>query len=200
MKFPRRPQDMTDPLALSYYRRLSLTMRVEDFQPSPVTDEMKRARTMRALGKDGIPIHPEYIPIENQYIMPTDAVREFILPSYVRHVAHLKELQHPEGLAIDTIRVYRVIHRILHPQILQARGPYDPTTYEPFYLGEFDTEGRLVDPSDPLLYWMIPIVWVPDQRKGAIEPWHTPRTHPDEFILIDGVRLHNGGSDHNFAR
>ena len=198
LKFPSRPKDMFDPLALSYYRRLSLTMRIEDVQPTPVTDDMKRARIMRSVGDHGIPFSPEFT-LENQYILPSDAIREFYLPSYVRHVAHMKELRHPDGLEIDTIRVYRVIHLILSPQFLQVKGPYDPTTYEPFYLGEFDTSGKLTDPGDPLLYWMIPIMWVPDPNKGDIPPWQTPRTNPENFILIDGVQLQTG-SDHNLAR
>src|SRR5262249_10578817 len=146
----------------------------------------------------GVPMSPEYT-LENQYILPTYAIREFYLPSYVRHVANMSEMRHPEGREIESIRVYRVIHRILYPQFLQVKGPYDPTTYEPYFLGDFDTSGKLVDPGDPLLYWMIPIFWVPDTNKGDIEPWHTPRTHPDDFILIDGVRLQTG-SDHNLAR
>src|SRR6266851_4104645 len=32
-KLPRRPEDMTDPLALEYYRRLSLTQQMEQLQP-----------------------------------------------------------------------------------------------------------------------------------------------------------------------
>ncbi len=187
-------------MALSYYRRLSLTMRIEDSQPTPVTDHMMRARYMRSLGDHGIPIDPEHFPLETQYILPTDAIREFYLPSYIRHVARMKEMQHPDGLEIDTIRVYRVIHRILLPQILMTKGPYDPTTYEPFYLGKFDTKGNLTDPGDPLLYWLIPIIWVPDPKKGDIPPWHTPKSNPEDFILIDGVSLHNDGSDHNFNR
>jgi hypothetical protein len=196
MKFPRRPNDMFDPLALSYYRRLSLTMRVEDFQPAAVTDDMKRARYLRSQGNNGIPVDPERLPLENQYILPSDNVREFIVPSYVRHLANLKEMQHPDGLPIETIRVYRVIHRILSPQLLQQYGPFDPATYQPFYLGEFDTQGKLIDPSDPLLYWEIPIIWVPNRDKGEIPPGHTPRTNPDEFMLVDGVQLQTG-SDHN---
>lgn len=203
-KFPRRPQDMTDPLMLSYYRRLSLTMRLEDYIPNPIiTDQMKKARVLAAQGENGIPLHFEYMPLERQYRMPTDATRDLILPSFVRHVARRPDLQHPDGQTkIESIKVYRVEHRILAPTLLEVgMRPYDPTTYLPYYMGEFDPEtGELLDPGDPLLYWMVPIIYTPNPAKGDIPPWHTPRKNPDDFILIDGVRRHTGGSDHTLAK
>ena len=36
-------------------------------------------------------------------------------------------------------------------------SPYNPTLYLPYFQGEFDGHGRLVDPTDPLLYWLVPI-------------------------------------------
>jgi hypothetical protein len=46
------------------------------------------------------------------------------------------------------------------------------------------------DSDNPLLYWLIPIYWKPiDDRKP---PMHMPWTHPEEFKLIDGVRLQTG--------
>jgi hypothetical protein len=199
-KFPRRPEHMTDPLSLSYYRRLSLTMQLENRAlASYVTDEMKRARLLASQGDNGIPIHPEFVPIETQYRLPADSVRDFVLPSYVRHVANLPETQHDDGRTkIDTIRVYLAEHRILRPLNMQmGMEPYDPTTYYPYYMGEFSTDGRLVNSRDILLYWLVPIIRVPDPAKGNIPPWHTPKTHPNEFIVIDGVVRHTGGSDHN---
>lgn len=203
-KFPRRPQDMTDPLMLSYYRRLSLTMRLEDYVPNPIiTDQMKKARVLAAQGENGIPLHFEYMPLERQYRMPTDATRDMVLPSFVRHVARRPDLQHPDGKTpIESIKVYRVEHRILVPTLLEVgMRPYDPTTYLPYYLGEFDpVTGDLLDPGDPLLYWMVPIIYAPNPARGDIPPWHTPRKNPEDFILIDGVRRHTGGSDHNLAK
>jgi hypothetical protein len=197
-KFPRRPEDMTDPLALSYYRRLSLTQSLENLVPAPITDEQKRARIMLAQGEHGIPIDQRILPLENQYRMPGDIIRDFYLPSYVRHVARLKDLQHDDGVTpIDTIKVYRVEHRILLPTNLEmGERPYDPTTYLPYYQGEFDTDGQLVHPNDPLLYWLIPIVYEP---VGQIPPWHTPASHPQEYRIIDGLKEHTG-SDHNLSK
>jgi hypothetical protein len=205
-KMPRRPEDMTDPLALSYYRRLSLTMQMENSIPWIPTEEQKRARLMArgaetgAPGEDiSIPIHPEIMPMEMQFRMLPDNIREHLLPSYVRHVANMPVNQHDDGVTeIDTIKVYRVEHVVMQPIDWKAgHQPYDEETYRPYYLGEFDASGRLIDPMDPLLYWLVPILSVP--KKESVLPWHTPRSNPDEFTIIDGVKLHTG-SDHNLSK
>jgi hypothetical protein len=36
-------------------------------------------------------------------------------------------------------------------------SPYHPSLYQPYYLGEFDSEGNLLKMNDPLLYWLLPI-------------------------------------------
>lgn len=197
-KMPQRPKDMTDPLALSYYRRLSLTQQLENVIPGMITDDMKRARLMKAQGKDGIPIDT-YAPFEAQYRLPADSVREHILPSYVRHVASMPENQHDDGVTlIESIKVYRVEHAIPSPSDLKIGVKfYDETTYRPFYLGEFDPKGTLLNPTDPLLYWLVPILWEAKDPKHT-PPWHTPRTNPEEFRIVDGVKLHTG-SDHNLT-
>jgi hypothetical protein len=201
-KTPRRPDDMTDPLALSYYRRLSLTMQMESVIPAIISDEQRRARMM-ARGEDlggadnSIPIHPEIMPLDTQYRMPPDTIREHLLPSYVRHVANMKENQHDDGKTqIDTIRVYLVEHNILQPADWKVgMQPYQWPTYRPYYFGEFDAQGKLTNPSDPLLYWLVPILWIPKPNMD-VPPWHTPRTHPHEFKILDGVNRHTG-SKHN---
>ncbi len=160
-KMPQRPKDMTDPMALSYYRRLCLTQQMDNYVPMPlITDEMKRQRLMRAEGDDGIPIDPAF-PLDAQYRLPPDPVREHLLPSFVRHVAKMPENQHDDGVtSIESIKVYRVEHAIPLPVELKMGVKfYDETTYRPFYLGEFDPDGALLNPSDPLLYWLIPIKW-----------------------------------------
>jgi hypothetical protein len=200
-KVPRRTDDISDRLKISYVRRLSLSWELEATIPAEVSDEMKRARMMvrsehGAPGLDAIPIHPGMRPMETQYRMPSFGVREKVLPSYVRYVANLKENQHDDGMTeIDTIRVYLVEHSVLQPEQWKiGMQPYDPATYRPYFLGEFDTEGSLKNPQDTLLYWLVPILWQPINQD--VPGWHTPRTHPDEFIIVDGLRLHTG-SDHN---
>jgi hypothetical protein len=159
---------------------------------------MKRRRLIMAQVPEGIPINPEILPLEMQYRMPGANVRDFVLPSYVQHIANVKVLQHPDGVPIASIRVYLVVHNILVPYGLQnGTSPYDPVTYLPFYFGEYDASGKLLDPGNPLLYWLIPIIYEP---KPGAKPWYTPKTNPEEYRLIDGVKRHNGNVDHDMAR
>ncbi len=195
--FPRRPDDLTDPMGLSYYRRLSITMNLEQTDPTVVTEDMKRRRLLMAQGENGIPIHPELLPLESQYRLPQPNVRDFVLPSYVQYIANLNILRPPEGQTMQSIRVYLVVHDIMKQKALEdGLSPYDPVTYIPFYFGEYDTSGKLLDIGNPLLYWMIPIIRVP---KAGTPFWHTFKTNPNEFELIDGVKRDNGNVDHHMT-
>src|SRR5262245_30407471 len=51
-KLPRRPEDMADPLALEYYRRLSLTEQLVNY-PLFIPDESKRRRYQKSVGENG---------------------------------------------------------------------------------------------------------------------------------------------------
>jgi hypothetical protein len=90
------------------------------------------------------------------------------------------------------IRAYRLEHRITPPVLLvEGLDPYHPTTYRPYFLGDYDANGELVDPQDPMLYWLVPVVSKPggaapgDPRKrdyedylekhaGAVLEWRRP--------------------------
>jgi hypothetical protein len=187
---PRRPKDMTDPLALSYYRRLSLTQQLESYRPVPaMPQEILRRRDVRSYGEDGIRWHPE-IPREGQYRPPAEQIQSFLLPSYVRHVAELPEVRHPDGLPIYSIKVYRVEHQILMPHQLKFAGFYDPQTFLPFFQGEYDAKGNQINPEDPMLHWLVPIFWEP--KSADVQPWENPKDNPNKFKLHDGVLLHTG--------
>ena len=191
IKLPRRPEDMTDPLALSYYRRLSLTQNMEQVVPAYITEDMKRRRAIMEGGEYGIPFHPEITPVDAQYRFPTSHVRNELLPSYVRHVYEMPAARHDDrNVAIDTIKVYLVVHNVLGPRELKfGMRPYDDNTYSPYYMGEFNKSGQLIDANDPLLYWLIPIFSVPKDYR-TLPPDATPRTHPNEFRILDGVERH----------
>lgn len=192
-KLPRRPQDMTDPLALSYYRRLSLTMQVENYAPGGPSAEAARQREVRSYGQYGIPWHPA-LSRERQFSAPAEAVRSFLLPSFVHHVARLPVCQHDDGVTpIYSVKVYRVEHRILPPLDLKSSGFYDPQTYFPYFLGEYDADGTPLNTGDPMLNWLVPIFYLP--KSADVQPWENPKDNPDKFILKDGVKIH-AGSDH----
>jgi hypothetical protein len=196
-KLPRRPEDMTDPLALEYYRRLSLTEQLVN-PPPMVPDEAKRRRYQKSVGDHGILRHPELSDLD-QYRPTSDTVRLFLIPSFVRHVAKMPLLQHDKTdpatgkpYAITKIKVYRTEHRILHPSMMQMADPYSPSTYLPYYQGEFNaTDGQPTDPNDPMLFWLVPIFYQPIDPAN-VKIGDNPKTAPDKFRLYDGLKAHTG--------
>ncbi|HLW64243.1 MAG TPA: hypothetical protein VKS79_02915 [Gemmataceae bacterium] len=192
VSLPKRPEDMMDPLAITYYRRLSITATA--FAPSQVQslpDDVTRARYLRTQGKDGIPLHPQFS-MQTQYLMPQDNVRVYMLPAFVKHLAHSKEAQHGNSnVKIKWIKVYMVEHSIVTPADLEiGMDFYDAPTYKPYFMGEFDTEGNLRDPNDPMLYWMLPILFEP--KHPPIPSYYTVKNHPEAYKLFDGVEKHCG--------
>lgn len=146
-----------------------------------------------------------------QYRVPRLDIRRGLHPSYARHIAI--EFSGPRKLAdgkviefsVKRIKLFQVEHGVISPQDflgfkpteteknapngtlrlnpIETSDPNVPTLYMPFYLGEFDREGTLTKPDDPLLYWMVPVVRDPrDPRKfidymsqyaGFEFPWKT---------------------------
>ena len=97
---------------------------------------------------------------------PTDDVVTSTLPAYVRHVAHDF---HREDRKIQGIKVYRVEHEIVDPKYFWPRQsyPYDPTTYLPYYMGDFSIDGELKNKTDPMLYFLIPILKREEKPKAT---------------------------------
>ncbi len=71
----------------------------------------------------------------------------------------------------------------------------------PYFLGEFDGDGNLVDEKDPFLYWYLPILKVPtrypdhEQKVGGMgAPAIRARDiAPRDGFLLDGLELHAAG-------
>jgi hypothetical protein len=158
---PTRPANVRDPMGLEYYRMLSLNEQLargshalvmgnEDFERS----EMKVRRTVRA---PVIPFHPVE-PIALQYKVPNPEVMRYLLPSYASHMI-LENTPDKETARKTTVKVYRLEHRDLLPsQMAKGENPYHPGTYRPYFLGEFDVFGKLLNPQEELLYWMLPVI------------------------------------------
>jgi hypothetical protein len=194
---PDRAAHMKDPLGLSYYRRLSLTEGVsraiaELYTPDSFSKlDAWRNRTQAALvgfqraTDDGktelvrIPIAPDAVePTRGQYRVPYPEVSRYLLPSYAQHVA--AELSAP-GRVVTGVKMYRLEHRIVQPPAFVAgMDPFDPVTYRPFYLGEYAPDGALVNPKDPLLYWLVPIV----PKPGGPSPTDPDRKHYDDYLSL----------------
>jgi hypothetical protein len=73
----------------------------------------------------------------------------------------------------------------------------DPTNYMPFYMGKYDLDGRLLDPKDPFLYWVLPIVKVPERYPGDdSNPVPLTMTQlPGATKLLNFVEIHADQSD-----
>lgn len=175
--------EVYDPLGVEYYRRLSITERAnsnEQFPAGPPLEALAR----RSEARTWIPMHPEAVP-GLQFRMPDENARQFIA-SYARHVASAFGSGR-EGVSIKSIKVYLAQHRLLNQkQYAAKRNPYAKDSYLPFFVGEFDAQGHLLNPFDPLLYWIVPIVAVPKQDPV------THATIPGEFDYVNYVIAHAG--------
>lgn len=194
---PKRPEQVKDPLGVSYYRRLALTELVSGTIPdylTPASFEKSEAYKRRldvdrglitGYPKIPIPAPPDSDPAFLQYRVPQVEKSRYSLPSYARHI--LAEYTRPGWKAIR-VKIYRLEHRIRPPQDFDRRqfsdgvtqNPYHPTTFKPFFLGEFDLNGDLVDPQDPMLYWLCPIL-----------P-KTPTPGSDDKTYVDYMSKHAG--------
>lgn len=179
---PKRPADVRDPLGLSYFRRLSLSDQISrgmpDFSTASFEKTEVRARRFQLTipgSETYYPLHPNE-PEVVQYRLPTPEVARFLLPSYAQYLI-LEHTPDADAAARTTLRIYRLEHRTLTAEALvgvanpggRPGEPYHPVTYRPYYLGEFRLTsedaahpGRprveLVDPQDPMLYWLVPVL------------------------------------------
>jgi hypothetical protein len=101
-----------------------------------------------------------------QYREPSDLAKRYI-SSYARHAAHDPRFHSPDrpDAPVRSVKVYRVVHNFLSPKEMAEKeiSPDEPALFVPVYVGEFDPEGQLLDPDDPLLYWVVPILREADE-------------------------------------
>jgi len=148
---PTREDDSKDPLAVEFTRRLSLGNAADQVQVGFGIPEMVRQRRLVATD---FPKHPE-MPLEMQYRMPNDTSQRYIA-EFARHVAMSYPHNNPD-VPVTGVKVYLVIHNmLLPPQMASNLSPTEKWTYRPYFMGEFTKEGVLIDPDDPMLYWLIP--------------------------------------------
>lgn len=89
--------------------------------------------------------------------------------SYAQHMATLKHPDYPDDRVVS-VKVYWVEHLIAtQKSIAEGLDPGHPSMFLPFYQGQFDPNGNLMDQQeyntdgtlksgDPLLYWLVPII------------------------------------------
>jgi hypothetical protein len=167
-------------LGLQYTRRLALTESVARSEPPPPMlvrdangemvlapfaqrrdDQAPVPMRKRVLGEKtppnpaGIPMHPD--PTVPGYQKPSFEGLQ-LLSSYARHILAMPHPTLPDAKPV-TVKIYRVQHRILTAELLNmGMDPWDLTFYLPYYVGAFDAQGRLLDPDEPFLYWVLPII------------------------------------------
>lgn len=159
LKVPRKPESRLDPLAIEYYRRLSITEAANQNEGAGPSSQVANRRMLRT----DIPVlNANDLAISAQYRQPQELTRRW-LSSYARHVAEqFGGKDHVRG-----VKVYRVTHQMLTAQqFAEGNDPFDPATYYPYYMGEYDAEGILLDPNDPMLFWLVPIL----KRTGPVGP------------------------------
>jgi hypothetical protein len=165
-KIPNREEN---PVDLEYQRRLSLAESLNQLGPVGAFDENILRRRVAAGELYGIHFHPR-LSQALQYREPVPFSKR-MLETYSQHVA--RHVVHPTDpqQKVTGIRVYRVVHALLTPkEILDGVKPDAEWLYGPYYQGEYDADGRLKDPHDPFLYWLIPIFKTPDASPSKLHP------------------------------
>lgn len=181
------------PLAINYQRRLSLTESINQLSPQPAPQMLQQLllRRHQAGQELGIPMHPD-MPEALQFREPVMYSKK-MLEAYARHAAvTYKHLDDPAKKVIG-VKIYRIVHGLPEPsRVATAKGKLDDETmYLAYYQGEFDPDGNLKDPTDPFLYWLIPILKVPREhalRNGPLSPgeWDDP----EKVELRNYVEIH----------
>ncbi|HET6576552.1 MAG TPA: hypothetical protein VFG68_23340 [Fimbriiglobus sp.] len=183
---PRRHEHMKDPLGLTYYRRLSITEAVAGTSANLFTAtafekldaKQRRERLALLAGPDQIPFEPEeYEPLSQQYRIPRPDITRYLLPSYAEHIC--AEYAATRRAKVASVKVYRAEHRIIPAYaFVQGGDPFDPVGYRVYYLGEYTPDGRLVNPQDEMLYWLVPVYPKPGGPSPS-DPDHRPF---DEYL------------------
>ncbi|MGL4552540.1 MAG: hypothetical protein ACRC33_15310 [Gemmataceae bacterium] len=139
------------------------------------------------------------IDVSVQYREPTDNHKRMIAS-----VAHrmLRVAPKREGLEVRSVKVYRVTHNLLTPyELSRGVSPFIKSKYWPYFLGEFNADGEMVNPLDPFLYWYVPILLVPTNYPdhGLREPKFNvpmiaaagPAAEPN--FELNGLEMHAAG-------
>jgi hypothetical protein len=169
------------------------------------------------------------MPPAAQYVQPSPFAKLWI-EAYVRHVARFYPCEEDPDLSVTGVKVYRVVHKLPQPwELARARAEappdadpyavlhdhlYDPTSYLPFFQGEFDKDGNLkkyydvgldgkpTEDQDPFLYWLIPIQKVPKQKAAPpkFDPFwaqYRPREKAEtqEYDVKNYLLIHAGDED-----
>jgi len=150
----KTPRPGEPPLKLEYFRRLSLAEYANQRMPAAPVPREKFEERILAGRKDGVSEHMT-LPDIVQYQEPSLSSK-IVLESYARRMFH-----HPPTptKAVAGVRIYRATQALMTPkEFAMGRDPEDPNQFGIYYMGEYDADGKIKDPEDPYLYWLIPSV------------------------------------------
>jgi hypothetical protein len=180
-----------------YTRRLSMVESINfpefrDF--SGITLVERQQRRAKAGAFRHIPMLDD--PDIPEYRAPNE-ISKIWIEAYVRHVARTYRHEKKPELAVKSVKVYRVTHKIANAkQIADGWDPYDPMMYLPYYEGEYEPDGSpqnnfLVEDGlpDPFLHWLIPILPEHWRERAPFRPG------PPEGKRINYVLIHAGVKD-----
>jgi hypothetical protein len=222
-KWVRIPERVDFPTRMTYQRHLAMTESVVHSVQAPGNfDDLYQRRVNAGVQYRAHPDDkPDDVPLFHENLIPAISQRrepqsqcKLLLQSYVRHVAQMHPHPSDPSLAIDHIKVYRLVHNIIPPpDLANGISPLHPAYYLPIYKGTYNTDGRLLAThgpnrgqllngkqmgvDDPFLYWLIPVMQrqrkkdVFHERPGPIFP---PVINPDgqEYEIVDCLRVHCG--------
>jgi hypothetical protein len=138
-------------------------------------------------------VPPANIDIMSQYREPQD-VHKKILAYIARRMLENAPPAPTEGVTAQSVKMYRLIHRILSPQELaEGMSPLDKTKYAPYFMGEFDRNANLKDPLEPFLYWYLPITMVPpDYPRPEVSALDAVAPRPQIPVVYVGLKPKGG--------
>jgi hypothetical protein len=162
----------SQPLPPRYYRDRDGVLHASPYMvkrdrqcPEPILKENQKGLLGQVESKD-----PVFVPYLWQVVPPNDprlgyteyaapdANSRLLLQSYARHAMRLPHPTLPNVRAVS-VKIYKVLHHTLRPEEVAAGvDPQDLANFVPYYEGQYSKEGLLLDPEDPFLYWMLPIV------------------------------------------
>jgi hypothetical protein len=62
----------------------------------------------------------------------------------------------------------------------------------PYFQGKFTRDGRLINPADPMLYWLVPISPVPGREEVPLDYEAYKKNGGFQYYFTDYVSRHAG--------
>ncbi|MFO0928670.1 MAG: hypothetical protein U0736_16880 [Gemmataceae bacterium] len=210
-RWVKLPDRRNSPIGMHYQRHLALPEHSFSLTPMPILPTPLRGSWQMIYHRRELGSTLEYLPegrpipmvqdldITQQYREPTDVAKR-LTGSLARRVFWTEQEKDPAN-RIKSVKIYRVTHQILTPAELAAGvSPYAKEKHLPYYMGEYDGEGNLLDPLDPFLYWLVPIAVVPASfpnhglaTRPGVPAIRLSDAPPPDGVLLDGLEMHAAG-------